>query len=698
MKKEKNNNQGRQDEFDKDDGVNIRDEEPSIAEFTKRPVPNDQEVEKFEEYIDEASKEANEIDFDSEINGVNDEEIEESLEEIYQDDKGNRVDVKKMQVLKKRGVIFWIFSLLFTAGAVAVLTYSGYNFYMNSGSDVTTVDFFVDTESEVVAGQEFYYNIHYKNNSKIDILLPRLEAIFPENFIIVSSEPASQSQTKGLWDLPTLPPGRENIVKVKGMIIAKEGDTGVMFANLSYTPQNFSSEFKKETSATTLVRDIGVEINIDYIKTALVGDTGEITVNLNSQEENYLDSFIIKSQVPENFEWLDLQNRENTGQPDEASAPAEGGGAENAVYEKIKDGKWAVNGLTEEESVLTASFSFQNKKNSEEAVKLTFEKEAPDNESYVFYENDLVFEVMKSDLNLALIINGSRENQGINFGDKLLYSIVYNNKGETAMKDVVIMAVLEGDFLDWASLEDEAGAEEKGNTLTWTKNQIPKLALVDKHEEGTIDFSINVMDAGQVEPGQEYELKSYVQFSVGGSEDGARISEDNKSNEIINLINSDLSLEEQLRYFNEDNITVGNGPLPLRIGEKTSFKVYWSITNNLHELNEVSVEASLPEYVSWDNKNRTNVGAVSYDEERHRVVWDIGRLPLTVFRADAEFNVSVIPRDEDLNTIIVIKPGSKISAVDSETGDKIEKITDVKTSKLEDDEISQKTNDGVVRN
>jgi len=52
---------------------------------------------------------------------------------------------------------------------------------------------------------------------------------------------------------------------------------------------------------------------------------------------------------------------------------------------------------------------------------------------------------------------------------------------------------------------------------------------------------------------------------------------------------------------------------------------------------------------------------------------------------------------DDVNKIMVLKPGSKVSAVDAETNNKIEKITDVKTSKLEDDEIAQKTNDGVVR-
>lgn len=47
---------------------------------------------------------------------------------------------------------------------------------------------------------------------------------------------------------------------------------------------------------------------------------------------------------------------------------------------------------------------------------------------------------------------------------------------------------------------------------------------------------------------------------------------DNKSNVIKNLINSDLSLSEKILYFNEDNVPVGSGPLPPKVGEKLVLK------------------------------------------------------------------------------------------------------------------------------
>ena len=100
-------------------------------------------------------------------------------------------------------------------------------------------------------------------------------------------------------------------------------------------------------------------------------------------------------------------------------------------------------------------FKFIDKKSPSQEVILHFEQPAGTDKFYQFLEKKISYEVMKNDLNLIQIINGSRNDQGIDFGQTLNYSIIYKNKGETEMTDVVIMAVLESDFLDWSTLQDE---------------------------------------------------------------------------------------------------------------------------------------------------------------------------------------------------------------------------------------------------
>ena len=107
----------------------------------------------------------------------------------------------------------------------------------------------------------------------------------------------------------------------------------------------------------------------------------------------------------------------------------------------------------------------------------------------------------------------------------------------------------------------------------------------------------------------------------------------------------------------------------------------------MHELKDLQVIADLPAYIQWDNKNRASVGSVEYDSETGNVVWKIGRLPNTIYRADAEFNISITPTIDDVNKIMVILPGTIVQAVDYETKDSINKTASAKTTKLEDDDI-----------
>jgi hypothetical protein len=166
---------------------------------------------------------------------------------------------------------------------------------------------------------------------------------------------------------------------------------------------------------------------------------------------------------------------------------------------------------------------------------------------------------------------------------------------------------------------------------------------------------------------------------------------------VVGRLNSDLRLQEQIRYFNDDNFPVGSGPLPPQVGEKTQFKVYWTLSNNIHELSEARVTLALPAYVSWDGDHRTNVGNLYYDDLSRQVVWEIGRLPLSVYRVDAEFSIGLVPTAGDQGKILVLSPGSLASAMDTETKAVINHKSSPKTTKLEDDEIAGLNNSGIVR-
>jgi len=65
--------------------IKIKSGKSSLSEFVEKKLASDEEVQAFDDYLESEAR---------------DEAIEESLTEIYQDDNGQRVNVKKLDVKK----------------------------------------------------------------------------------------------------------------------------------------------------------------------------------------------------------------------------------------------------------------------------------------------------------------------------------------------------------------------------------------------------------------------------------------------------------------------------------------------------------------------------------------------------------------------------------------------------------------------
>jgi uncharacterized repeat protein (TIGR01451 family) len=368
----------------------------------------------------------------------------------------------------------------------------------------------------------------------------------------------------------------------------------------------------------------------------------------------------------------------------------------SGALQEIERGEWLVEGLGNQDHNLDIKFKFNEKASGTEKIAFDLFKKIEGKE-YIFDHKEFSIKVLESDLELNMIIEGEKNDQPVDFGQKLNYSITYANRGESTMNNILIMAVLESEFLDWTTLEDNNNGEEKGNTITWSKEEIPKLKELKPGEEGSIDFSLNVAEFREsMLEKTDFRIRSYAQYDLEAGEDSLITVKDNKSNEIINNINSDVEIKEEVRYFNEDNMPVGSGPLPPKAGEITEFKVYWTVTNNLHNLINTKVEMKLPDHIEWEGKSKTSAGIIEYKEEEGKVVWDIGKMPTTVYRLDGQFNISLTPKESDVDKIMVLSSGAQISAEDENTGAVIEKSEKPSTTKLKDDDIANMNNDGRV--
>jgi hypothetical protein len=639
---------------------NLDDSNQSIvAEFVTHQVLGEKEIEKYEEEVIKEAKEA---------------EIDESLSEIYQDEKGEMIDVRRLSIKKYR----WfsrLFSFIFVFGLMASAGYVGYNYiFLGKSTDPSAVEFKLEGEEEILAGEEFFYTINYKNTGRIALKDAVINLQYPSNYTLLDTV---ENKAKGTWYFPEIAPGYSGLIKIKGKIIAHQDTSGIALANFTYKPANFNSEFKKESSFVTLVKSVGLKIEHEYPSPVLAGADADFTIILKPENKNFIHNFRLSISPLENLEFFALAD----------------------IYKNIqtlRPGVYDINLLSDKENIFVLPFKFTKKINDTEEITLQLSQDDENNLNREFYQEKILIDVIKSDLNLTMVVNGSKVDNGIDFGKKLNYSIIYTNKGEVDLRNIILMAVINSDFVDWKSLKDDNNGVINNNNIVWSKKEIPELELLSPKEEGTIDFSLDVSNPEQISLEGKYFINAYAQYSIGSSTESADMkSDDFRSNKITTSINSDLSLQETLRYFNEDNIAVGSGPLPPKVSETTILKVFWNIKNTLHELKELQVIAKLPDYVSYDNNQILSAGELSYNPDDNSITWNIGPLPVTVEALDAQFNIKLIPRPEDKGKILVILTGTAITAIDEITGENINKETNTKTTKLEDDDIANI--DGVIQ-
>lgn len=652
-----------------------KDKNSSPASFLERPLPESEEVLLFEQAI---KKE------------VLSQEADQNLSAIYRDSKGNLVDVSKVKKRRRLRLIV-LFKQLLIITILACGLYGAYYYYFQRPAGTEGVSLRVTAPEKISVGTAFSYELIYENNSGLALANVSLEAILPSTFVLATSSP----ETSGLnsWFLGNLNPGASGKVIISGYLVAAVDAPNVIGAKLNYTPANFSSEFKKEASANTVISGLGFAVNTDYLNTALIGQNNELRLDFSSFKENQIQDLYLAIRVSDNFKIESVGSKEQLA----TSTPISSEEITTVSVRPAGEGNWTIHNLplnSEQRISVPMMFSLKEKKQDKEDFTLRLLKREPDGSERIFWEKTISFDVMKSDLNLSLSLNGEKSDQPIDFGETLEYSLTYSNNGDSALYDLVLMVVIKGDFVQWSSLRDPSGGSRSGNAIVWTKEQIPTLAELTPGSNGTIDFAVKVKSFTDSDLGRDAFISSYAQYGINNQTSNE--GDDNKSNTINSQLNSDLALSEKILYFNEDNQPIGSGPLPPRVGETTTVRVAWTIKNNLHDLEEAQVVLDLPVGVSWAAGNNTNVGKISYDEESRRITWRIGFLPLSVYRADAEFNLSLTPSEADRNKILVISPGSLATAIDAVTKGELQRKTQAKTSKLEDDEIAGLSSSGRV--
>ena len=155
------------------------------------------------------------------------------------------------------------------------------------------------------------------------------------------------------------------------------------------------------------------------------------------------------------------------------------------------------------------------------------------------------------------------------------------------------------------------------------------------------------------------------------------------------LCHYDPITKKTVWYYNEDNVPLGLGPIEPRVGEESTYNIRLVLTNNLHKVENVQVQAKLPNTVSWSDKENHERGDLFFKAATNEVVWNIFNLPKSLQPIEASFNVDIKPTDNDQGRILILLSNINLVAKDTETGALITKEVKALTTAFDDPILGQ---------
>lgn len=557
---------------------------------------------------------------------------------------------------KKLLVGVLVFALLIILGTVAFFI----NIFGGGGNKVVIE---VEGPEEVLRGVPFEVDVSVSNETDSLVSGAELNLSLGEGIKNLGNLDGSGVFTDQIGDL-----GKGSLAKrtYRFLAVGDNGEEEAVF-DLSYFSSH-QNRFETKANWKTKISGSAVELSVEKPEQILPGSVFELNIQYKNTSGSDVPEGILELKYPSSFRFsgasLSPDSLNNYWRLGELRSGSSGKLDVRGTLES-SDGNSFVLPV-----IFSAGFLGEDFPIAEEEVELT---------------------VSPSPVNLNLQVN-RRSDYVARIGDRLSYTIQYENLSGIALTDVVIKAELNGDLFDFMSLTSNGKANPAAHVVTWDVSNIPALRLVDAGSAGEVSFEIKLKDQFPISRlndknfslGLGVELTSpSVPYYLSASETRAETGLETK---VAGLIQVDA------RAFYRDTLSkiVNEGPMPPKSGEPTEYTIHWLLTNYGTDVNNVLVRGYLPQNVEWTGVVKSNIDTVPlYNEETREVSWKVDKIRATKGVLDeplaAVFQIKATPGSSDLGNFQGLLSATILSATDDFTGSGLTGSDIALTTSLPDD-------------
>ncbi|MFA6594544.1 MAG: hypothetical protein WCT16_04810 [Candidatus Buchananbacteria bacterium] len=597
-------------------------------------------------------------------------EISRDLAEVYTDEDGVIPDLTRLESHERplwQTIVYTLIAVLavLLAGAAVI-----YLIFANLNNDTFTnerITFKLEPPISIVSGQEGVYTVIIVNRERVNLYDLDIELKYPDTFQLVSSSPLATGDKKNTWNISVLKVGETQKIELRGKIVAPLNSVLTITGAMTFKPANLNAEFSQKFNLDMGVNASTIILTVSGPDKTLANQNISYTIDLRNIGVEPLSDLEVVAEYPQGFALS-------------STSPAAKDGTNNVWT--VAQLATSTDTATSSNKKITVSGSYSgiiDSGNQEFKVKANLKNQG---EYILQSEQSAITAVVKDQLSLSVVVNGSGEDQPVSFGDLLVYTVNFKNTGTEDLKNVELTAKLDSQILDWTTLSGDYLGKAGEGAIVWTGKELPKLLNLRPGEEGSVTFQLRVKDLAAIGSLDisKFSVESSAQAKIKSADGDSIIN----SKTVVNSINSDLSLIAGARYYDADNLPLGSGPITPQADVTSSYNIRLSLTNNLHDIGNIEVSAILPKFVAWDNKENHNTGDFLYNSKTKKLSWRISKLPKSVKDAAVDFNVSIKPTTDDIGRVLILIPEFKLTAKDLETGSDISKTVKAVTTAFSD--------------
>ena len=486
-------------------------------------------------------------------------------------------------------------------------------FYMRKSSfSEDRVAISISGPEEVQSGDLVTLEINYKNENRASLKDAVININYSENFKPLDNlNLESEGPNSSRYNIGTIGGKSEGKFELRGKFFGTKGLLTYVNAKLEYSSSNFSSQFGVEAKHAMTISSSPLEVEVSGPQSVSSGGAATFVVKYRNLGQQVFRDLKMKADLPADF-------TVTTSEP----LPAAGG---NIWY--VGDLEPGGSGEVKISGVLAGQ--------PQETKQFKFSLGEIGGDAFVPYsETPKSVKVIGVAVALTQTINGKKDALFINSGDTLAFKIKFKNISDTSLKDLILSEEISSPVIDYASYRDSSASQgaldSARGIVSWKAPGLEKLRVLNPGEEGELDFSIRIKDKIPVS-GVKDKNFSFTAICRIESPDIPTPEGENKTisgNGIAVKLNSKIIVREE-GYYNDSEIS-NTGPIPLKVGEETTFAIHLKAENISNDLTDAKIVVTLAPNVSWKDNFLPKDANVDFNDRTDEMVWNIGSLPAGV--------------------------------------------------------------------